>query len=152
MQGARIEQGGCGAHEIEGRKNFVEFDRALFTVDFVKRQAHGDTHEKYLRQLDAAAAQVQEVAVVQGLQAQVVELQITFVLQGGGQFGQVELGEFFVEQAALDAGSQKLWEVFGIAGSHIGLGDRSEEHTSVLQSLMRISYAVFCLKKKTETI
>src|SRR3546814_4633178 len=27
--------------------------------------------------------------------------------------------------------------------------DRSEEHTSELQSLMRISYAVFCLKKKT---
>src|SRR3546814_7590048 len=29
-----------------------------------------------------------------------------------------------------------------------GTPDRSEEHTSELQSLMRISYAVFCLKKK----
>src|SRR3546814_2049706 len=29
--------------------------------------------------------------------------------------------------------------------------DRSEEHTSELQSLMRISYAVFCLKKKNNT-
>src|SRR3546814_6736929 len=29
---------------------------------------------------------------------------------------------------------------------------RSEEHTSELQSLMRISYAVFCLKKKTNNI
>src|SRR3546814_12024749 len=29
---------------------------------------------------------------------------------------------------------------------------RSEEHTSELQSLMRISYAVFCLKKKTKQI
>src|SRR3546814_6764255 len=29
---------------------------------------------------------------------------------------------------------------------------RSEEHTSELQSLMRISYAVFCLKKKTTTV
>src|SRR3546814_8737331 len=28
--------------------------------------------------------------------------------------------------------------------------ERSEEHTSELQSLMRISYAVFCLKKKTQ--
>src|SRR3546814_7687936 len=28
--------------------------------------------------------------------------------------------------------------------------DRSEEHTSELQSLMRISYAVFCLKKNTK--
>src|SRR3546814_9531602 len=44
------------------------------------------------------------------------------------------------------------------AGAHLSvvdyLGDvpwdRSEEHTSELQSLMRISYAVFCLKKKKE--
>src|SRR3546814_10898037 len=32
---------------------------------------------------------------------------------------------------------------------HLLTIDRSEEHTSELQSLMRISYAVFCLKKKT---
>src|SRR3546814_4455371 len=32
------------------------------------------------------------------------------------------------------------------------LRHRSEEHTSELQSLMRISYAVFCLKKKKTTI
>src|SRR3546814_4937401 len=31
------------------------------------------------------------------------------------------------------------------------VADRSEEHTSELQSLMRISYAVFCLKKKNNT-
>src|SRR3546814_2312509 len=31
-----------------------------------------------------------------------------------------------------------------------GVAWRSEEHTSELQSLMRISYAVFCLKKKTK--
>src|SRR3546814_7111349 len=38
----------------------------------------------------------------------------------------------------------------GLGGSLGGtLGSRSEEHTSELQSLMRISYAVFCLKKKT---
>src|SRR3546814_6142728 len=30
--------------------------------------------------------------------------------------------------------------------------DRSEEHTSELQSLMRISYAVFCLKKTIKTV
>src|SRR3546814_10515262 len=32
-----------------------------------------------------------------------------------------------------------------------GEGGRSEEHTSELKSLMRISYAVFCLKKKNKT-
>src|SRR3546814_3405170 len=34
------------------------------------------------------------------------------------------------------------------AGGNGVVGHRSEEHTSELQSLMRISYAVFCLKKK----
>src|SRR3546814_4691199 len=34
------------------------------------------------------------------------------------------------------------------AGPVVVSGARSEEHTSELQSLMRISYAVFCLKKK----
>src|SRR3546814_7890071 len=33
-------------------------------------------------------------------------------------------------------------------GRVFAIGQRSEEHTSELQSLMRISYAVFCLKKK----
>src|SRR3546814_10279484 len=35
-----------------------------------------------------------------------------------------------------------------LADRAVPLGARSEEHTSELQSLMRISYAVFCLKKK----
>src|SRR3546814_9119766 len=34
----------------------------------------------------------------------------------------------------------------------LGMVMRSEEHTSELQSLMRISYAVFCLNKKTRSI
>src|SRR3546814_5156050 len=36
------------------------------------------------------------------------------------------------------------------ARTAVGAGHRSEEHTSELQSLMRISYAVFCLKKKKQ--
>src|SRR3546814_2399283 len=39
------------------------------------------------------------------------------------------------------------WKVPGLSVAVI----RSEEHTSELQSLMRISYAVFCLKKKKKT-
>src|SRR3546814_2445287 len=49
--------------------------------------------------------------------------------------------------------------VAAAAGTRAGInmtgGDvklRSEEHTSELQSLMRISYAVFCLKKKHKTL
>src|SRR3546814_12492253 len=62
-----------------------------------------------------------------------------------------------------DAGEAELFAWFAICGPlpgipvadraraecshHGGLCLRSEEHTSALQSLMRISYAVFCLKK-----
>src|SRR3546814_7936674 len=38
--------------------------------------------------------------------------------------------------------------LIGRPASRIEIGERSEEHTSELQSLMRTSYAVFCLKKK----
>src|SRR3546814_7088166 len=38
-----------------------------------------------------------------------------------------------------------------VSAVRFALCARSEEHTSELQSLMRISYAVFCLKKKTKT-
>src|SRR3546814_3468553 len=44
------------------------------------------------------------------------------------------------------AAAAPLGARFGCAGD----GARSEEHTSELQSLMRISYAVFCLKKKNK--
>src|SRR3546814_3069760 len=53
--------------------------------------------------------------------------------------------------------SQGVREVIQEAVSHWvlqalrGIVWRSEEHTSELQSLMRISYAVFCLKKKNTT-
>src|SRR3546814_6632133 len=40
---------------------------------------------------------------------------------------------------------------FGFYGLDMLGIERSEEHTSELQSLMRISYAVFCLKKKNKT-
>src|SRR3546814_3060173 len=45
----------------------------------------------------------------------------------------------------------RLW-VAGFGSPALGQrsGMRSEEHTSELQSLMRISYAVFCLKKQTK--
>src|SRR3546814_5904187 len=52
-------------------------------------------------------------------------------------------GVVLVVDAGLEI--QVLTEVVGIDG--VGVDGRSEEHTSELQSLMRISYAVFCLNK-----
>src|SRR3546814_1973118 len=58
------------------------------------------------------------------------------------------------DRAAIDLDQRQLSRRIG--GNGAGHGDaghrtRSEEHTSELQSLMRISYAVFCLKKKINT-
>src|SRR3546814_3935884 len=50
---------------------------------------------------------------------------------------------------AAGAGAARADDGYGRAGQAVGI--RSEEHTSELQSLMRISYAVFCLKKKNKT-
>src|SRR3546814_4666903 len=51
--------------------------------------------------------------------------------------------------------ADQLDRVGSVMGSPISRGSaerlRSEEHTSELQSLMRISYAVFCLKKKNKS-
>src|SRR3546814_5195739 len=52
----------------------------------------------------------------------------------------------YVQMPALAVGAAVSAMVAQNIGAH--RWDRSEEHTSELQSLMRISYAVFCLKKK----
>src|SRR3546814_6616374 len=65
------------------------------------------------------------------------------VVEAAAQFGQeASLAEIDGERfGAVDAVGLR-------AGVLAEIEQRSEEHTSELQSLMRISYAVFCLKKK----
>src|SRR3546814_6152570 len=63
----------------------------------------------------------------------------------------IDLDEDGIALAGLPWRAQHLiievGSIRGLDGAE-GRKDRSEEHTSELQSLMRISYAVFCLKKK----
>src|SRR3546814_5003283 len=54
---------------------------------------------------------------------------------------------FAASQDAVGIGGESFDRRDAISGLH-----RSEEHTSELQSLMRISYAVFCLKKKKKRL
>ena len=128
MQGAGVEQGRGRRHEVEGRQHAVELDGALFALDFVDGEAHGDTHEEDLRQLDAALVNVQEIAVIQGLQAEVAELQVAAGVQRGTELGQVELGQARVEQLVLDTDTDEFREIFGVAGGHGGLRHGFAQH------------------------
>src|SRR3546814_7716049 len=79
-------------------------------------------------------------------------------LPGRGRFkiAIVRIANGALDRQLVDEGqvAQEGYDQLGISfrhmvrGTEFGLVRRSEEHTSELQSLMRISYAVFCLKKK----
>src|SRR3546814_3475049 len=64
---------------------------------------------------------------------------------GGQLFYEIKGGKItrMLEDVAYQMRTPEFW--------NSGVRIRSEEHTSELQSLMRISYAVFCLKKKKNT-
>src|SRR3546814_1096062 len=62
-----------------------------------------------------------------------------------------QIGKIFQPSLGINADAKVVLRQLIDRVERDGLGrstDRSEEHTSELQSLMRISYAVFCLKKK----
>src|SRR3546814_3566107 len=78
-------------------------------------------------------------------------------------FGPIEVGDRSADRTFIQVAIEKKGRDQRIENAAIGLGQhalaqflfhdvafrmRSEEHTSELQSLLRISYAVFCLKKK----
>jgi hypothetical protein len=120
-QRGAVEQRRRRAHEVEAGQQLIELDGARFAVDFVHREAHGDAHEEHLRQFDAAVADVQEVAVVQRLQAEVVEAQVVAVVERGAQLGQIELRQLGIEQFGFDAQLDVAREVLGVGGGHCAL-------------------------------
>src|SRR3546814_1838158 len=79
----------------------------------------------------------------------VVEVHVLVEADAGGGAGRLQTGEQLGGElgAELDEGGVEV-ELAGRTGTLGQRLERSEEHTSELQSLMRISYAVFCLKKK----
>src|SRR3546814_2505991 len=71
-----------------------------------------------------------------------INVQVPLAVIGAAEFAAPDHQGVFQEPALLQIGDQGGRSLIYIAGL------RSEEHTSELQSLMRISYAVFCLNKK----
>src|SRR3546814_9926416 len=72
--------------------------------------------------------------------------------------GKSELRGLKIDPSLVDPSEVEVMEDLIVAAVNdakakveVAVAERSEEHTSELQSLMRISYAVFCLKKKKKT-
>src|SRR3546814_2635587 len=102
-------------------------------ADALRRQAH----EPRDRGLDAAFLD----------RARAVQVDIDRQRLGDAD----RVGELDRATAREPGGDDILREIArDISGRAVDLGRRSEEHTSELQSLMRNSYAVFCLKKKKQ--
>src|SRR3546814_4489371 len=78
------------------------------------------------------------------------------IRQGFAGFGGVKRRFTKVGEVAIDGGTVPVIDDYGHHPAEIravlsAARERSEEHPSELQSLMRISYAVFCLKKKNKS-
>src|SRR3546814_5739933 len=76
------------------------------------------------------------------------DFQLIYVLTRGGPLNATHLMATLSFQRAIPGGQLGEGAAIAVAMIPFLLAARSEEHTSELQSLMRISYAVFCLKKK----
>src|SRR3546814_4165297 len=96
-----------------------------------------------LNDVSRSMDEVEYALVKDGYRAAFADPEVIAALVGNGDGVAVA----YVEFSGKDEISQVLdWQVLTDAAS------RSEEHTSELQSLMRISYAGFCLKKKKKRI
>src|SRR3546814_1250558 len=93
----------------------------------------------YLR---AALLKFQKTQVKQRTTALLLPKLVERHARAGAPKSNATAAETAFEKAAVDV---------GVSPKTAQRAHRSEEHTSELQSLMRISYAVFCLKKKTNS-
>src|SRR3546814_2313232 len=113
--------------------------RRIFDDDAARRTLEGIIHPQVRAMLRAeceAAAGAYSIAA------------IPLLAEGGGREAYPWLDRILVVDVPVEVQLERLLQRDGIDRALAERMVRSEEHTSELQSLMRISYAVFCLKKK----
>src|SRR3546814_4751031 len=106
----------------------------------------------YLQCTREVAARYPEVEY----EEKIIDAMAALLIRDAGAFDVIVttnmFGDILSDEASEIAGSLGLAASLNAGAEHAVAqaqhGSRSEEHTSELQSLMRISYAVFCLKKK----
>src|SRR3546814_5480164 len=90
------------------------------------------------------ALSLMEIAAADGALSTIISIQNSLIVSGLLKDGSVEQQARFLPELL----SGGMIGAFALTEADAGSDARSEEHTSELQSLMRISYAFFCLKKK----
>src|SRR3546814_10673097 len=121
-------------------------------TDYYDPQLKRRRHQKLLQnaRLRAVEAMLEDRAAFDGaVDALAPDIIVHLAGQAGVRYSLDEPASYV--QSNLVGGFHVLEAARRHGVTHL-LMARSEEHTSELQSLMRISYAVFCLKKKTHTI
>src|SRR3546814_263379 len=129
----------------DGRKLIFEMDDDLWNVDPANERAY-----YFFRDQDIRRRLVENIRVAYAVTVSTPELAEEVFQQTG--HGNIHVIPNAVPAWLLDHEAERNHHVgWGGSPTHHGdFGLRSEEHTSELKSLMRISYAVFCLKKKTK--
>ncbi len=118
---AGVKQGGSRTHKIKTRQQSIELDGACLALHFVQCQPHRHAHEKGLWQFYAPVLDVQEITVIQGLQAKIIELQVALGFQRSSEARQVKTSQLLVQQLRLDTAPDEIGEIFGVALTHFRL-------------------------------
>ena len=128
-KGARVEQCRCRAHVVEGRQQSIKFDRSRIGVVFPHGESHCDPHKEDLRQLETHLVAVDKVAVIQSLQPEIGELQISLCFQRFAQHVEVKVGEIRCQQLQFNAALDEGLECLRVIRAHLPLrGALSDPH------------------------
>ena len=102
MASTTVEQGRRGGHVVEGRQQIIELYGPCIRVIFLQCQTHGYAHEENLGQFQPVTFPVEEITVVEGLQAQEAKLIVPLRLEGSTQAFQVERRHGVIQQFVVD--------------------------------------------------
>ncbi len=125
---AGVEQRRRRRHVAQRRHQVVEGERLSGRVVLVDGQAHGDAHPEGLGQLHRPAAVARQVAIGQGLHAEILEQRVPFGPERRRQRRVVEGGQAAVVEAAADAASQATGERLPVARVAIAVAGRAPGH------------------------
>ena len=128
MQRTCVEERGRRGHKPKRAEHIVKLNRTLLLVGFISRQAHGHAHVEILRCLNAGAADVDEVAIIDRLDSHVGKLLIPLQIEGVGQLIEVELQQIRRQTLGGHTLLEVLAEMFAVHLGQLGRCTELRQH------------------------